>query len=77
MLAGFADPAIVVVRYGFSQENCKASWAISTPRPAQSLAAARAAALTGSGSLSQAGSSEFVSSRAENGPALIAPIFLR
>ena len=55
MFAGLAEPATVVARPGCSQENWSASWAMSTPRSAQSFAAARAAALTSSGSLSHAG----------------------
>ena len=70
---GFALPLTVVVMSGFAMENCSASFAMSVPLPAQCAAAARAAAFTASGSFSQAGRGAFVSRRAENGPALIAP----
>ena len=73
MLFGFALPETVVVMSGFSIENCSASFAMSEPRFAQSAAASRAAAFTLSGSFSQAGRGAFVSRRAENGPAFIAP----
>ena len=46
---------------------------MSTPFFAQCAAAARAAAFTSSGSLSHAGNGAFVSKRALNGPAFIAP----
>ena len=69
MLLGLALPATVVAISGWSSENCRASLAMSDPRAAQWAAALRAAALTASGSLSQAGSGAFVSSRALNGPA--------
>ena len=48
--------------------------AMSLPRLAQSSAAFRAAAFTGSGSLSHFGNGASVNNRALNGPAFIAPI---
>ena len=74
MFAGFALPAIVVAMSGCARLNCSASLAMSTPFCAQCAAAARAAAFTFSGSFSHAGSDAFVSRRALNGPAFIAPM---
>ena len=74
MFSGLALPAMVVAMSGCEQENCRASLAMSDPRWAQSAAAARAAAFTASGSLSQAGKEALVSRRALKGPAFMAPI---
>ena len=76
IFSGFALPAIVVAISGLASENYTASLARELPRARQTAAAARAAAFTSSGSLSQAGSGASVSNRALNGPALITPIFL-
>ena len=79
----FDDAAAFIMTYGTSWHALKDR---ANLQPGQSLlvlgaaggvglAAARAAAFTSSGSLSHAGSSAFVRSRAENGPAFIAPMF--
>ena len=73
MFVGLALPETVVVMSGCWSENCRASFAMSLPFAAQWAAAARAAAFTSSGSLSQAGSGALVSRRALNGPAFITP----
>ena len=72
MLSGLAEPATVVVMSGWPIENCRASWAISTPFFWQ-CSAATAGGFHDFRFVVPLGQRAFVSSRAANGPALMMP----